>query len=255
MRVSSCSNRNLRNPQRETPVSVSKAFLRDTCLGETAPDGCVPSTILIANDSATTATKAQNFSPAISASGRYISFVSGAASTALRRSGCQLKDRWSCAIPALAQCCLARRTPTRFRESASALSCGHARLASCSQQRQDGAIAADRYSAAPLSADGRFAAFYAPDTIAAQPASGDWRRLFDRHAVLKLGRVLLLGCKHAPRRWLDSLREIPYSPLRHMPQPLKPESLRPGDSVRILSIASPVDPSLVCSGASRRLRA
>jgi hypothetical protein len=33
-------------------------------------------------------------------------------------------------------------------------------------------LAADRYSAAPLSADGRFAAFYAPDTIAAEPASG-----------------------------------------------------------------------------------
>jgi hypothetical protein len=33
-------------------------------------------------------------------------------------------------------------------------------------------LVADRYSAAPLSADGRFAAFYAPDTIAAGPASG-----------------------------------------------------------------------------------
>jgi hypothetical protein len=33
-------------------------------------------------------------------------------------------------------------------------------------------LAADRYTAAPMSADGRFAVFYAPDTIAAQPASG-----------------------------------------------------------------------------------
>jgi hypothetical protein len=37
---------------------------------------------------------------------------------------------------------------------------------------KSGPLAADRYTAAPLSSDGRFAVFYAPDTIAAQPASG-----------------------------------------------------------------------------------
>jgi hypothetical protein len=33
-------------------------------------------------------------------------------------------------------------------------------------------LIADKYSAAPISADGHFAAFYAPDTVEAEPASG-----------------------------------------------------------------------------------
>jgi hypothetical protein len=33
-------------------------------------------------------------------------------------------------------------------------------------------VSVDEYSAAPISADGRYAAFYAPATAAAQPASG-----------------------------------------------------------------------------------
>jgi hypothetical protein len=33
-------------------------------------------------------------------------------------------------------------------------------------------VSVDEYSAAPISADGRYAAFYAPGTVAAQPASG-----------------------------------------------------------------------------------
>ncbi len=63
-------------------ATVSKALLRDTCLGDTAPDGCIPSTTLIVNDSNAASVKLQSFSPAISASGRYISFISGTASAA-----------------------------------------------------------------------------------------------------------------------------------------------------------------------------
>jgi muramoyltetrapeptide carboxypeptidase len=44
------------------------------------------------------------------------------------------------------------------------------------------------------------------------------------------------------------LREIPYSPLRHMPQTLKPAPLHSGASVRILSLASPVDESRLDHG-------
>jgi len=40
---------------------------------------------------------------------------------------------------------------------------------------------------------------------------------------------------------MDSLREISYSRLHQMPQTLKPHALSPGDSVRILSLSSPVD--------------
>jgi muramoyltetrapeptide carboxypeptidase len=44
------------------------------------------------------------------------------------------------------------------------------------------------------------------------------------------------------------LREIPYSPLRHMPQTLKPAPLHSGASLRIVSLASPVDESRLGSG-------
>ena len=94
----------------------------------------------------------------------------------------------------------------------------------------------DRYSAAPLSADGRFAAFYAPDTIAAQPASG----IGDVYLTITPFQIeFARSCSDVNTRAqpVDSLREIPYSPLRHMPQTLKPASLRSGDSVRIVSLS------------------
>jgi hypothetical protein len=150
---------------------VSRAFERDTCLGETAPDGCVPSTTLIANDSTTAAAKTQNFSPAISASGRYISFVSSAAATApagqVATEG-SLVVRDTC-FGAVLPC-----TPYTYAvsEAAASLSATHAALVVSTSNNKSAPLSADRYSAAPLTADGRFAVFYAPDTIAAQPASG-----------------------------------------------------------------------------------
>jgi hypothetical protein len=149
---------------------VGRAYLRDTCLGPTAPDGCVPSTTLLANDSTTAATKSQNFSPAISATGRFISFVSGAASTPpvgqLASEG-SLVVRDTC-FGAVLPC-----TPHTYAvsEASATFSGAHAMLA-VSSNPKSAPLAADRYTAAPLTADGRFAAFYAPDTIAAEPASG-----------------------------------------------------------------------------------
>jgi hypothetical protein len=148
---------------------ASRAYLRDTCLGETAPDGCVPSTTLITNDSVSAATKAQNFSPAISTSGRYISFVSGAASVPVGQVATEgsLVVRDTC-FGAVLPC-----TPHSYAvsEAVASLSATRATLAGVSNNKS-APLVADRYSAAPLSSDGRFAAFYAPDTIAAQPASG-----------------------------------------------------------------------------------
>jgi len=149
---------------------VSRAYLRDTCLGETAPDGCIPSTILIMNDSTAAATKTQNFSPAISASGRYISFVSGAGSNApagqVATEG-SLVVRDTC-FGAVLPC-----TPHTYAvsEATATFSATHTTFAITSSNKST-PLAADRFSVAPLSADGRLAAFYAPDTIAAQPASG-----------------------------------------------------------------------------------
>jgi len=149
---------------------ASKIFLRDTCLGETAPDGCNPSTTLIANDSATTPTKTQNFSPAINTSGRYVSFVSGSASAA---PGGQVAPEGSLVVRDTCYGAVLPCTPhtSATSEATAVFSATHAALFSTTSNKS-APLAADRYSAAPLSADGRFAAFYAPDTIAAEPASG-----------------------------------------------------------------------------------
>jgi hypothetical protein len=61
----------------ETSTSKTNIFLRDTCLGTTAPDGCVPATTLIGPETAGVQTNSFAFAPWISASGRYISFISG----------------------------------------------------------------------------------------------------------------------------------------------------------------------------------
>ena len=64
-------------------------------------------------------------------------------------------------------------TPHTYGVSdATAVFSAHARLARRLRHHKFAPLAADRYTAAPLTADGRFAVFYAPDTIAAQPASG-----------------------------------------------------------------------------------
>ena len=157
-------------PSSGNPAQVSKAYLRDTCLGETAPDGCVPSTTLIGNDSTTTATKTQNFSPAISASGRYISFVSGAAATVpagqvAAEGSLVVRDTcFGAVLPCTAHTYAVSEATAVFSATRAAVV--------VSSTNKPAPLAADRYSVAPLTADGRFAAFYAPDTIEAQPASG-----------------------------------------------------------------------------------
>ena len=71
-------------------VSKSKAnvFLRDTCLGGTASDGCVPSTTLIGPETAGITTNTgefDEFAPWIDATGRYISFIAGISTSAKRQ--------------------------------------------------------------------------------------------------------------------------------------------------------------------------
>ena len=152
-------------------AQLSKSFVRDTCLGDTAPDGCVPSTTLIANDSATTATKTLNFSPAISASGRYISFVSGASAATVPAG--QVATEGSLVVRDTCFSAVLPCTPHTYAvsDATAVFSATRAALV-VSSNSKSAPLAADRYTAAPLSADGRFAVFYAPDTIAAQPASG-----------------------------------------------------------------------------------
>lgn len=50
-------------------------YLRDTCVGPTAPFGCAPSTALVSGNVVASGDAAGNYSPSISPSGRYISYV------------------------------------------------------------------------------------------------------------------------------------------------------------------------------------
>jgi hypothetical protein len=155
---------------------ISKAVLRDTCMGRTAPDGCAATTTLISTDASSSNAKMQNFSPAISALGRYVSFVSGTASNTpaseVNTEGLLLV-RDTC-FGATATC-----APHTYAVSSASASFGSTQASLTSLSSANAAIPSktsslvvDKYSAAPISADGRFAAFYAPDTVAAEPASG-----------------------------------------------------------------------------------
>jgi muramoyltetrapeptide carboxypeptidase len=66
-----------------------------------------------------------------------------------------------------------------------------------------------------------------------------------------------MGAKRLPRL-LDSLRQIPYSRFQSMsssiPRPIKPPALRPGDAIRVLSLASPVKPDLLQKGCDEVVR-
>jgi hypothetical protein len=154
--------------------SISKAFLRDTCVGGTAQDGCVASTTLISSDAASSTGKLQNFSPAISASGRYLSFVSGtalnaAAGEVAAEGSLLVRDTCFGAVTACTPHSYALPTSGTFSAGMHATP---ASLSSAANTPKSSSLIADKYSAAPISADGRFAAFYAPDTVAAEPASG-----------------------------------------------------------------------------------
>jgi hypothetical protein len=156
-----------------TTGSTSKAFLRDTCVGPTAPDGCAPSTIQISTDASASAAKSQSFSPAVSASGRYVSFVSGTVSGA---PAGEVATEGSLLVHDTCFAATLPCTPHTYMvpSSAAALTGAHVTLASFSTSNspKTAPLIVDKYSAAPISSDGRFAAFYAPDTVAAQPASG-----------------------------------------------------------------------------------
>ncbi|HEY0702738.1 MAG TPA: hypothetical protein VGD60_08225 [Candidatus Acidoferrales bacterium] len=149
----------------ESAVS-SKSFLRDTCLGATAPDGCAPSTTLLNAASSGVTDKNQVFSPSISASGRYISFVEGhSAFASPTESGTEgaLLVRDTCFGAAL---------PCASRAYVVAASSSVAAKTTASVTGAIRSVSVDEYTASPISSDGRFAAFYAPGTAAAQPASG-----------------------------------------------------------------------------------
>jgi hypothetical protein len=155
------------------PPTSSKVFLRDTCLGATAPDGCSPSTSLVSVGNSGATDKNAVFSPFISGSGRYISFVEGRSAYAAPNESASegaliVRDTCfgaalPCASRAYAFSAASTSAATNVSKSAAVVVTGGGKIPS---------VSVDQYSAAPISADGRYAAFYAPGSVAAQPASG-----------------------------------------------------------------------------------
>jgi hypothetical protein len=138
-------------------ASPQQLLLRDTCLGGTAPEGCVPSTSLISGGSAAIPGYPSAFSPWIGASGRYITFVAGASETSntgqAPREG-YLFVRDTC-FGAYAGC-----TP---RTSL---------IAAPGTAAQGSALGVYKFNSVPLTGDGRFAVFFSPYSVPASPASG-----------------------------------------------------------------------------------
>ncbi|HUO34555.1 MAG TPA: IPT/TIG domain-containing protein [Candidatus Acidoferrum sp.] len=135
--------------------SASQAvYLRDTCLGNSAPDGCTASTSLIA----TAAASGLPYSPFISSAGRYVSFLVGAPDSDTVDSS----DRDG----------IAYIYDTCFGATSACAPQARALTASAGATASAGLLAADKLTPVALSSDGRYAAFYSASHAAAQPTSG-----------------------------------------------------------------------------------
>jgi len=129
-------------------------YLRDTCLGTSAPDGCAPSTSLIA----TAAASGLPYSPSISSGGRYVSFLVGAPDSDSTDAG--------------ARDGIAYVYDTCFGAASPCVPQARALTASGNASASAGLLAADKLTPIPLTADGRYVAFFSASHVAAQPASG-----------------------------------------------------------------------------------
>jgi len=147
---------NASNLVTEGTKSKTNIFLRDTCLGATAPDGCIPSTTLIDARSAGVATDSDAFAPWISASGRYISFISGVSTSAKRRHFVEtyLFVRDTCVGATTS--CIARTVTVAAPVNGS----------------QATTLRVDQFLPVPVIANGRVAAFSSASPIPTAPTGG-----------------------------------------------------------------------------------
>ncbi len=140
----------------EASKSQTNVFLRDTCLGATASDGCTPSTTLIGNETAGVATNSRSFAPWISASGRYISFISNLSTSAKRQHfvGTSLFVRDTCF--GVTNSCTARTVSVATAANASEAT----------------TLRVDQSLPVPIISNGRVAAFSSTSPIPAAATNG-----------------------------------------------------------------------------------
>jgi hypothetical protein len=148
---SSASNLVAQNSQSKTNI-----FLRDTCLGATAPDGCAPATTLIGPETAGIQTNSFAFAPWISASGRYISFISGISMSAKLQHSVDtyLFVRDTCF--GVTSSCTARTVAVATPSNAS----------------NAWPLSVDQFSPVPIISTGRVAAFSSTSPVPTSPTSG-----------------------------------------------------------------------------------
>jgi len=139
-----------------TSKSKTNVFLRDTCLGPTASDGCTPATTLISPETAGVSTNSDAFAPWISSSGRYISFISGISMIAKRQDSVEtyLFVRDTCF--GLTSSCTARTVAVATPANTS-----HATP-----------LRVDQFSPVPIISNGRVAAFSSASPVPTAPTSG-----------------------------------------------------------------------------------
>lgn len=148
--------------------NASRVYVRDTCVVATTP--CSPTTTSVAPDaSAAAAGKWETYSPSLSANGRYVSFVAATAASGSSSEGVvEVRDLCFGA----GRACVAH---TYSVDAATPCSTG-CMLTTCppppSSSSESSGLTADKYTPVPISANGRFAAFYAPESIPAQPSNG-----------------------------------------------------------------------------------
>jgi hypothetical protein len=148
--------------------SASRVFVRDTCAGAVSP--CSPNTVAVTPDASAAASgKSEAYSPSLSANGRYVSFVAASAASGSSSEG-TVNVRDLCF--GAARGCVLR---TYALDAATPCSTG-CMLTTCppapSASNANSGLTADKYTPVPISANGRFAAFYAPESIPAQPSNG-----------------------------------------------------------------------------------
>jgi hypothetical protein len=140
----------------ELSKSETSVFLRDTCLGATASDGCTPSTVLIGPETAGVTTNSDAFAPWISASGRYVSFISGISTYAKRQHSVEtfLFVRDTC-FGATSAC--TARTVT---------------VATPGNSSQAPILDVNQFLPVPIISNGRVAAFSSTSPVSTAPVSG-----------------------------------------------------------------------------------
>lgn len=148
------------SPDADSAVSASgeKMYLRDTCQGASAPESCQPSTAVIGEGVASVPGYPSAFSPWVSPSGRYITFVAGASeqsntNEAPREGILFVHDTCFGAGKGCVPRTFSVEAPSSGGVSGPALS-------------------VYKFTQVPLTTDGSMATFYSPFAVPAAPSSG-----------------------------------------------------------------------------------